>query len=152
MNRTGIIVAIIVALGLAGGVFALTRHKTTDLNGPATNATVTDTSNTTPSNQNTESPADQTVPQSGNVITYSNNGFSPASLTVKAGSTVTIKNDSSRLLQFDSDPHPEHTDNPELNIGTISPGQSKSITVTKTGSHGYHNHLNDSDTGTLVVE
>jgi plastocyanin len=103
------------------------------------------------SDKNTKSNSTQPA-QTAGTITYSNSSFSPASLTVKAGSKVTIKNDSSNDLQFDSDPHPQHTEDPELNVGIIGAGQSATITVTKTGNHGYHNHLNSGDTGTLIVE
>ncbi len=133
MKNTGVIIAIIAVLALAGGAFAFTRgaNKPTD-----------------------SSPTPTASPEatSATAITYSNDGFSPSTLTVKAGTTVTIKNNSSRLLQLDSNPHPDHTDNPELNVGTVSPGKSTTFVVTKTGSHGYHNHLNTGDTGTLIVE
>ena len=105
-----------------------------------------------PNQQQTTQKAADTSQSSGNTITYSGSGFSPATLSVKAGTTVTIKNTSSGDLQFDSDPHPDHTDDPELNVGLITSGQSKTVTVTTTGSHGYHNHLSATDKGTLVVQ
>lgn len=85
-------------------------------------------------------------------ITYSNSGFSPNTVTVKTGGKVTIKNDSSKSVQFDSDPHPAHTDNEELNAEVIKAGQSETFTVTKAGTFGYHNHLNASETGTIIVQ
>ncbi len=151
MKKSSVIVVIIVVVVLAAGAFALTKNKdkTSDANteAPTTSQTASNTNQT----QNTEQQAAGTETD-GTTITYSNDGFSPSTLTVKSGTTVTIKNSSSKVLQFDSNPHPDHTDNPELNVGTVSPGKSATFTVTKTGSHGYHNHLNTSDTGTLVVE
>ncbi len=88
----------------------------------------------------------------GTTITYTNSGFSPASLRAKAGSTITIKNESSKDLQFDSDPHPVHTKNPELNTHRLAPGESLTITVDKVGDWGYHNHLDPLKTGTIIVE
>lgn len=85
-------------------------------------------------------------------ITYTNNGFEPGNVTVKSGDTVEIKNDSSRPLQMDSDPHPEHTDDPELNVGVVSPGKSQKFTLTTKGTWGYHNHLNSTDQGKVNVE
>jgi plastocyanin len=85
-------------------------------------------------------------------ITYTNSGFSPATVTIKSGGTVTVKNDSTRMIQFNSDPHPSHTENSELNLGEVGGGSSKSFTATKTGSWGYHDHLNSSDRGTIVVQ
>jgi plastocyanin len=85
-------------------------------------------------------------------ITYSENGFDPKTVTVKMGETVAIKNDSSDTLQFDSDPHPQHTDNTELNVGVVNPGQAKTVTLNKTGTFGYHNHLNPTDKGSITVQ
>ncbi len=145
MNKTGIIAVIVVVLALAGGAFALSQKNSDKTGSSTTNPTSSTT--TTPTNTNTTSEA-----SSENTITYTNDGFSPATLTVKSGTKITIKNDSSHALQFDSDPHPVHTDDPELNVGVVSPGKSMTFTATNTGSHGYHNHLNSSDTGTIVVQ
>ena len=86
-------------------------------------------------------------------ITYDGSNFSPSSVTVKSGASLTIKNNSSSAeLDFDSDPHPVHTDNPELNAGDIEVGQSKTITVKNKGEWGYHNHHNPSQGGTIIIE
>jgi plastocyanin len=84
-------------------------------------------------------------------ITYTT-GFSPAMTTVKSGQTVTFKNDSSSDIQVDSDPHPTHTDDADLNVGTIAAGQSKTVTVTKVGDFGFHNHLNPSDAARITIQ
>src|SRR6185312_6281142 len=55
-------------------------------------------------------------------ITFDGSMFSPASLSVKSGTTITIKNTSSDDLEFDSNPHPAHTDDTDLNVGIVSPG------------------------------
>lgn len=86
------------------------------------------------------------------VITYTDEGFSPATLTVKAGTKVTVTNESGQDLKFSSNKHPVHTDDPELNQDTLSPGESQTFTVTKKGTFGYHNHLNPDKTGTIVVQ
>lgn len=88
----------------------------------------------------------------GSVITYSDSGFSPASIKVKVGETVTFKNDSESTVQVNSAVHPTHTLYPELNIGSIAPGESKSVTFTTAGTKKYHNHLDAGQTGTIVVE
>ncbi|HYH36222.1 MAG TPA: cupredoxin domain-containing protein, partial [Candidatus Saccharimonadales bacterium] len=113
------------------------------------------TTDTTTSQANTTGPgADESgaEEQGAATITYTDDGFSPAKITVKTGTTVTIRNESSNALQFDSDPHPAHTDNEELNINNVPTGGSETFTVKRTGTFGYHNHLNASDTGTIVVE
>ena len=90
--------------------------------------------------------------QAAATITYSDSGFSPSPVTVKSGDTVAIKNASSQDLQFDSNPHPAHTDDEELNVGTVASGQTVTFKVTKTGTYGFHNHFNPGDTGTIVVQ
>ena len=94
----------------------------------------------------------ETAPVSGNLITYTDSGFSPAQVSVKVGDTVTFKNDSATSVQVNSSPHPAHTQFPELNVGSIAAGESKSVTFTTAGTKKYHNHLNPSQNGTIVVE
>ena len=88
----------------------------------------------------------------GNVITYSDSGFSPTELKVKVGESITFTNSSMATVQVNSAVHPTHTLYPELNIGSIAAGESKSVTFTTTGTKKYHNHLNASQIGTIVVE
>ncbi len=144
-----VIIAIVALLVIAGGVFALTNKsdKKVETKQDTTQSTPAETNNNPNDQQNTN-----VNEQNGTTITYSNDGFSPTTLTVKAGSTITVKNTSSRTLQFASDPHPAHTDNSELNVGSISTGESKSFTINKTGNFSFHNHLNPSEKGTIAVE
>ncbi len=100
---------------------------------------------------NTENNTDNTAPVAAS-ISYDGNGFSPDSITVKSGDKVTIKNDSQNDLNFKSNPHPIHTDNTELNVGEVAPGESKTFTVTKVGTWGYHNHLSQTQQGTIIVQ
>jgi len=83
---------------------------------------------------------------------YTNSGFQPTSITLKSGGTITFKNSSGSTIQVDSNPHPEHTDNPDLNAGLIGPGQSKTLTLTRTGAWRIHDHLNASHQATVTVE
>lgn len=85
-------------------------------------------------------------------ITYTDNGFNGVPASVKRGTVITINNNSSSDLEFSSDDHPVHRDNTELNTSVIGPGESTTVTVNKSGSWGFHNHLKDSHSGTLVVE
>lgn len=103
-------------------------------------------------NTGATAPQTETAPVSGNLITYTDSGFSPAQVSVKVGDTVTIKNDSATNIQVNSASHPAHTQFPELNIGIIAAGESKSVTFTTAGTKKYHNHLNPSHDGTIVVE
>jgi len=103
----------------------------------------------------TTGPAEQQqglpVPQE-NVITYSDGGFAPSPIKVKVGQTVSVKNSTAANIQVNSAPHPVHTLYPEFNIGTIAPGETKSVTLTTAGTRKYHNHLNPSQFGQIDVE
>ena len=86
------------------------------------------------------------------MIFRSNNAISPQTITVTRGSQLTIVNSDSRSHQMESDPHPEHTDCPELNqIGFLNPGQSKQSGNLNTARRcGMHDH-NSPDTAALKV-
>lgn len=93
-----------------------------------------------------------TAQQSQNTVTLTANGFSPASLTIKAGQTVTWVNKSGEAATVNSAPHPVHTAYPPLNLGSFPDGGTLSLKFDKPGTYGYHNHLNPSERGTIVVE
>jgi plastocyanin len=84
-------------------------------------------------------------------IVFTNDGFSPSTLTVKSGTVVTVKNESSNRVQFSSDDHPTHREDPEINMKTLAPGESGTFTATKVGTQGFHDHIDDSQVGTLIV-
>jgi len=148
MNKSRNIALVVVAvLVIAGIALTLSNQKKTT----ASTAQPTPTPFTatiSPGASPTQSPA-QTA---ASVISYDGNSFSPASTTVKSGQTVTFKNTSNTAVQVDSDPHPIHTDDTDLNVGNIDPGGSKTITVTKIGSFGFHNHLNPSQKGHITIQ
>ena len=79
---------------------------------------------------------------SATTIVISNNAASPQNVTVTRGSQVTVTNNDSRDHEMDSDPHPEHTDCPELNqIGFLNPGQSRQSGNLNTARKcGIHDH------------
>jgi plastocyanin len=126
---------------IAVGIFYATRSNSGQPPGASAGSSQTQSSVT--------APKDQTAAAT---ITFTGDGFTPAVTTVKAGDTVRVANKSSQPLNFDSDPHPTHTDEPELNVGAIGPGESGTFTVTKKGHWGFHDHLNPSLRGTLIVE
>lgn len=101
---------------------------------------------TAPSSQSSSSTAPITA-----TISYVGSGFIPASTTVKSGDSITIKNNSDAALQFQSNPHPTHTDDNDLNVGEIKAGESKTIIVVKKGEFGFHNHLNPAQQGKITI-
>lgn len=146
MPKSYLIITSATAAALILGVIILTRP---DNKRVQTQSATTSTSNSQPNQSNNPNNAQK---ESAATITYTDNGFQPGKVTVKSGDQITVKNDSPQSLQFSSDPHPIHTDNPQLNQSVLQPGRSQSFTVTSKGTWGYHDHLNEINTGTIIVE
>jgi plastocyanin len=111
------------------------------------------TSTPTPPNSNSNQTTSEAAPDAvaAETITYTNDGFSPATVTAKVGDTIRIVNQSGDPLEFSSNNHPTHRENPELNMPTIQAGDDGMLKVTKVGEWGYHNHLNTQHVGKLTV-
>lgn len=141
-------VGVLIVAGL--GAWALSA------NGPETDSeAATKTTNDATSSQLAEG-SDTTAtdtPASAEAATlvFTDNGFEPSSITVRKGTVITIKNDSSNSVQFSSDDHPSHRDNPEMNAATISAGASTTYTANTVGTFGFHDHIDSSKTGTVTV-
>lgn len=82
-------------------------------------------------------------------ITIGSDGrVSPTTLTVPLGSRVTFTNNHNRQHDMSSDPHPEHTDCPEITVGNLQPGQSRQTQNLNTArTCGFHDHNEPSNTG-----
>lgn len=106
----------------------------------ATSTTTTTTSTTT------------TVSGAIVAVSYQNNAFSPASIEIKVGDTVTFTNNSSASIRIASNPHPGHTSYPALDSGTLAAGATYSIVFPQAVTVNYHNHLNPAIGGTIVVK
>jgi hypothetical protein len=92
-----------------------------------------------------------------NTLVIMNNAICPQSVTVSRGSQLTIFNQDSRTHEMFSDPHPEHTDCPELNqIGTLNTGQSRSSgnlnTARRCGMHDHGDPNNASLKATITIQ
>ena len=157
MNK-GLIISLVILVVVAGSWVVL--KKDTELAGPV--STPTPTSSVLP----TFSP-NPTPSQQGSTVTYTDSGYSPATITIKKGQTVTWKNNSSKQMWTASAIHPTHKVYPGTDIalcGTptfapmldscsgISSGQSWSFTFVNTGTWKYHNHMNSAHYGTVIVE
>jgi plastocyanin len=95
-----------------------------------------------PSTSSTPTPTPTPAPEGGTTITITPAGVSPATITVALGSQVTFVNNDIQNHDMLSDPHPEHTDCPELNsVGFMTPGQSRqSGNLNTARTCGYHDH------------
>ena len=89
-------------------------------------------------------------------ITITAAGVSPKTVTVAVGSRVTFVNNDNRPHDMNSDPHPEHTDCPEISVGNIQPGESRTTqNLTRARVCGFHDHNQPSVTalqGTITIQ
>ena len=113
-----------------------------------------------PSPTPTPTPATTTpapAPSTGTTITITSAGVSPSSVTVSAGSRVTFVNNDSSAHDMSSDPHPSHTDCPEIDqVGFLTAGQSRQTGNLNTArTCGFHDHNRPTDAsllGTIVIQ
>ncbi|AKM77894.1 MAG: Plastocyanin [Candidatus Wolfebacteria bacterium GW2011_GWE1_48_7] len=100
-------------------------------------------------------PADTSAPvvvAPSAIITYGDNGFSPKPITVTAGTNIVFMNESGADMWPASAPHPTHTDYPELDAKKpIKPLNSYAFVITRVGTWKYHNHLNPTHFGSIIV-
>lgn len=94
--------------------------------------------------------------QAAATVTFSDNGVSESTVTIKSGESITWVNSGSKAVDVASAPHPIHTNNSELTNGqfvlSLAPGASSTVTLTKKGTWGFHDHLNPSVGGKVVVQ
>lgn len=151
-NTTYVLVTVALLLLVGVGVYAFTSDA--DDTKPLTPTTSSDSGSQTSTETKSNTPATSTSSEnvSTATITFDGNTFSPSTITVKSGTTITLNNTSNVPVELSSADHPSHRDNPELNMRTVSPRSSGTLTVTKTGTWGYHDHIDASKTGTIIVQ
>lgn len=126
-----VIIGIVVALVVVGAGFYFLRGKSSQMSMPQ------------PTTQTQTTPSEAAAGQ--NAVTIQNFAFSPATLTVKAGSSVVWTNN-------DSAGHSATADGGSFDTGVLSTGQSKSITFSKLGTFKYHCSVHPNMHGTIIVE
>ena len=78
-----------------------------------------------------------------NTITIGNSVATPKDIIVTRGTQVTFINNDNQQHNMTSNPHPEHTDCPEINsVGLMNGGQTKQTSnmVTNRAICGFHDH------------
>jgi plastocyanin len=154
MNRTiiGLIVVIVI---VAGGWL---MFKGTPAQAPTIDQTpaVTDT---TPASATTS-------PSQTGLVAYRDYGFYPESLTVPLGTTVEFLNQSSGSMWVASAAHPSHTAYSGTSLSqhcpdttnsafdeclAVAPKNSFFFTFDKVGTWKYHNHVDATKMGTIIV-
>lgn len=100
--------------------------------------------------------AQQVAPSNGmsvETVLYTNSGFSPAHLTVPAGTIVEFVNQSDADMWVASNVHPSHEILPTFDqFSGSSKGTSYMYTFDQKGTWKYHDHINAAFEGTIVVE
>lgn len=161
MNSTKWIIGFVVIIVIAIAAFMLLGNQTATA--PTDTAPASDDQQATVSGQpNNAAPAVTTV-------TFTDTGFSPASVTLKAGESVTFINDTDKPMWVASAQHPTHTvydgtnlsehcasghsgEQPFDQCSSAGKGGTYTFTFTKPGEWKYHNHMGSGQFGTIVVE
>lgn len=150
MSKNAIIATVVIAvLVLAGWYFMGSKKYST----PQAPAKVSQTSApATVASPTSSATNGAIVKEDKNTVQISSSGFSSKSITIKVGETVTWMNSDSVNHTVYSAGHPTHLIYPPLNLGTIKPGKKVSLEFPKVGTYQYHDHLNPSLTGAVIVE
>ncbi len=141
----GILLVIIV---LGGGWYLLSK---TPASAPTTDTAQTG-AETTPA-----------ASSSAVTVTYTDEGFSPKEISIPLGTTVTFINQSTGKMWVASAMHPSHTvysgtslaqhcpDTTSSSFDQCASGDSFSFTFTKEGTWKYHDHVDASHGGSVIV-
>lgn len=139
-NKTLItIIAVLVLIGAVVVITGKSGNETTQSTSQSTPAQTQETGGTVPK---------ETVAN----VDLTSSGFDPKTITVKTGTRVIWLNKSGDVATVHSDMHPTHQLYAPINLGEFPDGSSVQLVFDKPGEYGYHDHLNPSRTGTVVVE
>lgn len=148
MNKIIIAIIGILVIVLGGYLFFKSTYQPVPVN-QMPNQQVPSTSETT----TVQSPVVQAPTVKENVVIHTDAGFSPATLRIKKGERVIFKNEGTRSMWVASNPHPVHSDYPGFDAKrTYAKGESYSFSFIYSGNWKYHNHLNPTEGGVIVVE
>jgi len=138
MNSKFLIGIVVVVVLIVGGVYFLNTSYSSKVN----------TNNTPTQNQGQSqtNPAGSTQTENTkNAVTIQNFAFSPSTITVKVGDSITWTNQ-------DTAGHSATADDNSFDTGILSQGQSKSITFSKAGTYTYHCSVHPMMKATVVVQ
>jgi hypothetical protein len=101
-------------------------------------------------------PAPPPNPAATTTITITGQGVDPRAIVVARGARVTFVNSDGVPHDMNSDPHPQHTSCPDMNVGFVAAGQSGMTQALNTArTCGYHDHNQPSNTslqGTITIQ
>ncbi len=103
-------------------------------------------------NQEAQKQAVQQIINTTKNISLTSSGFNPQTVTINAGQRVVWQNISGTQGTVNSDNFPNNSLWPFLNLGLFANGSSVGVTFDKPGTYTYHNQLNPSEKGTVIVK
>lgn len=140
--KTIVSIAIVVVVIAAGLAFFFARKNNATNSSTSTSSSSSQMSNM-PANTNSSS---NSTAQTTDKVTIANFAFSPASITVKKGTTVTWTNQDSAthtVTEMDGQDGPKS--------GDLSQGQTFTFTYNTAGTFKYHCSIHPNMTGTVTV-
>ena len=155
MKKRYIIGGLIIAFGVLAG-FLISKNATAPA-GPETTETATTTATTTtvtklPVKTYTPSPSPIIVKNGSYLVSYKNSGFTPVTLTIKRGKSVSFVNNSDKAMSItavDQNSNVYRQLNQEQSVGR---GGTYDFTFTDPGIWVYTNRNNPAVRGTIIVE
>jgi len=92
------------------------------------------------------------TPVQTNLVSIKDGAISPKFIKINLSRTVVFQNLDKTPIKITSDPHPDHSDLPDLYSPPIYKGETYTYTFIRAGSWGYHLEDNPSVKGEVVVE
>ncbi len=103
-----------------------------------------------------QAPSSQTAQtkkgQQSATITYDGDSFEPDIITITSGGTLKIINQSQENVVVMPDHATAQAANNEIEVGSIDPGVSKTITLNIKGSWGFFNQKHPTEHAAVVVQ
>ena len=85
-------------------------------------------------------------------VSITEDGFSPATISINAGATVVWSNDTAEPHKVGANPYPDASSLPDLKSEEIAPGDSYSYTFRASGTYGYADYTKPTVSGSVQVK
>jgi plastocyanin len=134
--------------GVIIGLVVLVSHSKNTNNQKTTTASSTPATNSSSNNKNSSSGSNNSQPTSANAVTISGFAFSPATMTVKKGTTVIWTNQDSASHSVIADSS-DSAGGPSSSL--IAQGGTYSFTFNTVGTYAYHCGVHPDMKATVTV-